>query len=70
MLTNKSFDLSEEQLQRFDEWSSAMTKAMFDADIGESAHVYVTFTFSAIGRSVEAVYGGTTLKLVLEDAVG
>jgi hypothetical protein len=69
MLTNESLRLSDEQLATYNEWGAQRVKAHFDEECLESLDVSLVFTFSILGRSVEAWVGSsTTHKLVLESA--
>jgi len=69
MLTNKAFELTTEQLQRYDDWISKLA-SLARAD-GESwsviGEVEIVFTLSSIGRGVIARIPGSTEQVVVED---
>ena len=69
MLTNESLRLTNEQLAAYNNWGAQLVKACFDEECLESLEVSLVFTFSVLGRCVEARVGNsTTHKLVLETA--
>ena len=69
MLTNTAFELTTEQLQRYDDWISKL--ASLAREEGESwsaiGEVEIVFTLSSIGRGVIARIPGSTEQVVIED---
>ena len=69
MLSNKAFELTTEQLQRYDDWISKLASRV-RAD-GESwsviGEVEIVFTLSSIGRGVIARIPGSTEQVVIDD---
>lgn len=69
MLTNNDLQLSEAQLQQYNEWASKVAAAYGEADALESMSITLSFTFCFLGRTVEAVVDGSKQKLVLDDCM-
>jgi len=67
MLTNDAFKLSDDQLHRYDQWTTNIATDLGDADCGEALEVVVSFSFSALGRSVVVTVPTSGQTLVLED---
>lgn len=51
MVDNRAFELTDEELVRYNEWASRIATAMVDAEI-ESWTLSVTFSFSNLGTDV------------------
>jgi hypothetical protein len=70
MLTNEMLLLSSEQLAAYNAWAGEISAAFFEEDCIESLEISLVFSFSVLGRSVEARVGqSTTHTLVLESAI-
>jgi hypothetical protein len=68
MLTNTSFHLSKKQLAAYNAWGAQLVKEHFDEECLESLEISIVFSFSLLGRSVEARVGNSAIhRLVLED---
>jgi len=65
MLDNSMFHLGDEPLLIYDQWIAAIAKSRWQADAAESLQATISFTFTALGRRVEAHAGGH--HLLLED---
>lgn len=63
MLTNSAFQLTEEQLSRYNAWAAEKAKVFAEADAMESLHIDITFSFTPIGREVIARCGSECLVL-------
>ena len=57
--------LSDEQLKKYNDFASKISKAHADADCLESIQINITYSFSPFGRCVEVNCG--TQRLTLED---
>lgn len=66
MLTNDDLKLSADQLSQYNTWAKKVSMPLWDADCAESHAITISFTFSSIGRTVEAVVDGSGQKLMLE----
>jgi hypothetical protein len=60
---NHDFQLSEEQLTAYHHWSRRVVRASWTADAAESISATIVFTFTSVGRSVQARIGTETLLL-------
>jgi hypothetical protein len=70
MLTNEMLLLSSEQLADYNAWAADISAAFFEEDCIESLEISLVFSFSVLGRSVEARVGHSTMHtLVLESAI-
>lgn len=67
-ITNQSFMLSEEQLQRYEAWVEKQFRDFLQEDCLEGLEVSIRFSFGPFGRSVEARVEGSDVRLVIEDA--
>ena len=63
MLTNSAFQLTEEQLSRYNAWAAEKAKGFADAEAMESLQIDITFSFTPIGREVVARCGSESLVL-------
>ena len=65
MLTNKRFELTPDQLKKYNAWASEQAEAAAVGDALLSHSISISFTFSPLGREVIAKCGPT--ELILED---
>ncbi len=65
MIDNSMFHLTDEQLRAYDQWMTTIAKSHWSADAAESLQATLSFTFTALGRRVEARVGEH--HLLLED---
>ena len=62
--------LSDKQLLKYDNWVEGLMSGFFKEDCLESLDIKIIFTFSILGRSVEARVGDSvTHKIDLEDCL-
>lgn len=62
-MKNSDFHLSDEQLAAYHRWSRRIARAHWCADTAESISVTMAFTFTSIGRQVQACIGPERLTL-------
>jgi hypothetical protein len=62
-MTNSDFHLSDEQLAAFVRWSRRVVRVQWRADATESVSATIAFTFTSVGRQVEARIGPDSLML-------
>ncbi len=55
--------LSDEQWSAYDRWSRRVARAHWEADAGESISATIAFTFTSVGRQVQAWIGSERLTL-------
>ena len=65
MLTNKQFELTPDQLKKYNAWATERAEAAAVGDAMLSHAISISFTFSPLGREVVAQCGST--ELILED---
>lgn len=62
-MDNRDFHLTDEQLAAYHRWSRRIVRSFWTADAAESINATIAFTFTSIGRSVQAHIGTETLLL-------
>lgn len=69
MISDKMFNLSEEQKNKLSAWMEQRAKAAWEAGVMESHSIEVTFTFHSLGRDVTAKVTGSSATLEIEDSL-
>ena len=69
MVGNEDFQLSQEQLLRYNDWLTDMADANLVAESFMGA-VEVRFTFCPFGRQIFVKVSGSTEEFILEDWAG
>ena len=62
-MKNSDFHLSDEQLAAYHRWSRHVVRAQWRADAAESISATIAFTFTSVGRQVQARIGPDSLML-------
>ena len=65
MLTNEYFELTSDQLKKYNSWATERAEAAAVGDAMLSHAISISFTFSPLGREVIAKCGRA--ELILED---